>query len=1350
MFTELNMNHEMLTNNNEKPFKGLHRNNSPIEQPKDTYYYALNAINDSETGDLTNRVSEPSNELCYEHPENYKTIGCINGENGIKYIFSTDNITSRIDSVDSNCQRIPLVNSTCLNFKTTHPIKGEYRVREGCKTHVYWTDNLNADGQFNVDSPEDYLTDGVFDCNKFRLQPVISPINTSLVQVNNTGGQLPLGVYFFQLEVLDSNLNVFYKTSYSQPVNIYDESINSSYQLIDGGYNIDQYLADVGGVPVTNKSITLNFSNLPSEFKFVRLNIARSITGDGLTIDAVQDATLIAIDSDSLRYTYTGFNTSRGDTNLDYTQTLIQPTNYTTSAVIEQVQNRLVRANITETSTNYSGFQQLANSLTSSYIVDEVSVTDQQALGNPKNPNTYFERIGYMGDEVYAFGIVFVNSGTGEETPSFHIPGREATADDLIDFTITNDNLADVKHLGYSDDDLGLTIPRWKVFNTSQGNGQMGYYESEESPYPLINDCEGNSIYSTFTNQKIRHHRFPCRTVEPHYNSVTKTIKNLGINFSNIVLPTDFDTYYIVRAKRDNFNRTVLDSGLLNPVSRRFLNDTPTGQEWHIEGIIKVSPFFNYDIPYYNFISSKGLVEKEYLNGYITTSQEHEASNFGASGTYIEDGWTVTNLATTANLFTNKSFNRKLDANIYMNEQTTQDVTPDFTDRLLNSSFSNTFNPVKPTDVLPIPLATSTEAIYQGLGWYSLMKVFNDIHSNLSNIIYVKVTDSSSTPTVNVYNGDVFISELYVTDINRLDFTTKDVTATILSNFYVESEINFELRHSGLDCNIKPPKVGVSLYILNKVAIRQEDGTLTSRQENYCREYYGYNKDYSNVDALSIYIPLSQTHDYCNECSSVKPYRVVFSPKSFDEEITDTYRINLNDDYIDLPGHRGEITGIQYKNNQLLVHTTQTTFVLQPNPQGIATDQTVAYLSTGDFLGIPPQELQQTDLGYGGLQDKLATSNSEYGYTWVDNKKGTIHTFNNQLEIISNNGLSQWFRENLRYGIVSDFFNLTQLAYDTTAITHKTGVGTQLVYDDRFKRMLITKKDYIFTNKLKEDFVEVIPNITSYGFITEGVYYSLADGWVVYDNNIGQVVIDFSNTDYFINNSFTMSYSYLSKTWISWHSYLPDFMFNDELYYYTTEDNIIRKHLHKEKYLNFNGVLRPFIIEWVDNQYSTVNLHNVYYHATFEDYNPSLKRYQEFDTFNYTHLRIKNSYQNTGKLSLDYKRQANQTPYANLSLLPNVKTIIKSDANSKIANLYDYSTSKVNTTFDLEQIRDLETNIDNYYQETDINIDYTQSPYNLGYLRDKYHFIKLWYYPQVESVKLIHHLNTTNVQQSIR
>ena len=58
-----------------KPHKGLHTDNHPSEQPKESYRFALNAVNESAEGNQTHLSNEPSNYACTNIPEGYYIIG---------------------------------------------------------------------------------------------------------------------------------------------------------------------------------------------------------------------------------------------------------------------------------------------------------------------------------------------------------------------------------------------------------------------------------------------------------------------------------------------------------------------------------------------------------------------------------------------------------------------------------------------------------------------------------------------------------------------------------------------------------------------------------------------------------------------------------------------------------------------------------------------------------------------------------------------------------------------------------------------------------------------------------------------------------------------------------------------------------------------------------------------------------------------------------------------------------------------------------------------------------------------------------------------------------------------------
>ena len=53
----------MQKDNVQRPFKGLHKDSAPYDQPKDTYRFALNAVNETELGDTNFVSNEESNEI---------------------------------------------------------------------------------------------------------------------------------------------------------------------------------------------------------------------------------------------------------------------------------------------------------------------------------------------------------------------------------------------------------------------------------------------------------------------------------------------------------------------------------------------------------------------------------------------------------------------------------------------------------------------------------------------------------------------------------------------------------------------------------------------------------------------------------------------------------------------------------------------------------------------------------------------------------------------------------------------------------------------------------------------------------------------------------------------------------------------------------------------------------------------------------------------------------------------------------------------------------------------------------------------------------------------------------------
>jgi hypothetical protein len=126
-----------------------------------------------------------------------------------------------------------------------------------------------------------------------------------------------------------------------------------------------------------------------------------------------------------------------------------------------------------------------------------------------------------------------------------------------------------------------------------------------------------------------------------------------------------------------------------------------------------------------------------------------------------------------------------------------------------------------------------------------------------------------------------------------------------------------------------------------------------------------------------------------------------------------------------------------------------------------------------------------------------------------------------------------------------------------------------MVWDERFERLFITKKDY-----------KLIPEFK---------------GQVTYDKDfkLGNQVIYLEDSKYFENRSFTISYSPLTKSWISFYSFLPNYYIGLTNHFQSGNNQGLWNHLLSPlRYQTFYNKLEPYILEYsVDTlpQVSTIN-----------------------------------------------------------------------------------------------------------------------------------------------------------------
>ena len=1502
-----------MKNNINRPSKGMVTDLDPLDQPKESYRYALNSVGETREGDRNIISNERSNEACWELPEGYLPIGKIYTKDNTLVIFSTNGTSSEIGTV-RNCDYNTVINSDCLNFSIEHQIEAVYRVRRGCETVIYWTDNFNPVRTVNINKLDNYYSDAYeayldnpagefsgeqWDCSSFALIPPYEIPCFASAEILTTG-QIEAGSYNFAIQLLDADLNPTPWIITSHPVNIYHDDVNEAYETTNGSSNLES--DNLGGLTtVTNKSIKLNLSSLDQRFVYYRIAVTQATSFNGQTVRTIVSPE-INIEQDTFIFDgnlngYVQIATDElkpGRTDLEY------------AGHIEQLENRLLLGNVKGKQVNFCNFQSFASSIHSRYVIKEVDANDQEALGNPKNPLTPFECMGFMGGEVYAMGIVYIFDD-GFESPVYHIPGpspnqRWNWTTEVCDVVDDNSVIAtwtsDIEHLVPASDAAAYNalpsnqkIQKWRVEETaikvSATEGQMAYWQSQSSNYPDIKFCDSGDYWgidicgNNLVDTPIRHHRFPSRTLEPHvdnsgviteystltfdvslkegqsfpavpsvtitidydYNAVpqptysltifpgdlpivnelvdrvigdvtsitnvviggtittyttefdystsiqassstyvdSSTLRLLGVKFSNVTYPhPDIVGHYFVRADRDSFNRTILDAGIagraredsyaFDYITFSYFTEGNNSTDHHY----MFTPKFQYTrdalVPQYiktelEFdFDSKNLGVEDYdgVGGFIKevdTLIEHRVQNY--IGTVTTNGDTNHSKET-----------------LLTSDALSYDDNYQVGNRQYNLSHTNRVQMIKLGSSLPknnndIPYVT--------------LRVERDVHSNLDSIKYYKMHNCSYSGDVRaeIYGGDVYIAPYQIansllreyfqsaygailtaviivgavlgtlatagagaglfaagaaalgvsvqaaavatgiaiaavaagaigvtavtiraifeayeeTDLDKMaedsELDGLKVKGTsfiayaneLLVGCYVESEINTALRQPITnECGEFYQHVGkVNDYFRDKIMYFNQEDEKWLAKGVICPESYHYNLDFSREDREKTYFPLPKIYDCCSDCLEKHPTRIHYSEQSFQEELSDNYRVFLPNNYRDVEAEHGELTGLIRKSNNLFVFTEESLWQLPQNVQQGIVNEIVTFLGTGDFFSIPPRKPLDSDEGAAGTVHKWSIIKTPFGIVYFSQREKSIYLLGGEsgIQKLSDLGLSNWFFEYSKDYLAEQFEEITSIEFpnaDNNA--NPDGVGFHTVYDPRHKRILFTKRDYTILPAYTNN---IITSTVDGGVPTE----TLVDGEIFYDttnNKFGIATgtstftyISLDDPDYFQNRSLTISFSLLSKTWKSFHSYLPLFYYNDQNTFFSSIDNSVWRHNAIGSYQTFYGTLYDHIIEYVSvsNPISTRLWEDIVLQTHAKKYSVVDDEYydERFVTFNY--LTLYNRRQISGELEMIVKdTQANPENYYSQQIV-NTNNSVLIDRNERNFSVNDFRDMRI-------------------------------------------------------------------------
>lgn len=396
-----------------------------------------------------------------------------------------------------------------------------------------------------------------------------------------------------------------------------------------------------------------------------------------------------------------------------------------------------------------------------------------------------------------------------------------------------------------------------------------------------------------------------------------------------------------------------------------------------------------------------------------------------------------------------------------------------------------------------------------------------------------------------------------------------------IPNFFVESEVNVDMRHGrNPDEENFFPNVGTELSSFG-------DWLQEYRVKISFDNYYSYNATYSKQNFENYNQPYD-SFEPDELCSSVFPNRVIYSDGFTQEETKDSWLIYRTNNYYDFPKTNGKLIALnQVENNKMLARFENTTQAYNARIIIDSTYPTQLELGTGNMFSTKPIEYVRADLGYVGSQHKAYVS-CKYGSFWTDAKRGFIYQLSGSSgfdEITKTN--FNWFKRNLPFRITEDFptFPIDNSFKD---------VGIAIAWDERFERVFFTKKDYKLT-----DFY-------SKGDGKGKVNYR--DGKFYFDRGLGfEVEISLEDAKFFENKSWTISYSPITKGWLSFYSFLPNYYVGLTDHFQsgiTTTVNGVKQSalwnhlLSPLRYQTYYNKLEPYVIEYsVDTlpNVSTVN-----------------------------------------------------------------------------------------------------------------------------------------------------------------
>jgi hypothetical protein len=1233
-------------------------------------------------------VNYEGNVLCTSIPTDQYLLNATRTNNPDQFIIfsvQSDNTNPSI-GILTGCTYELLVQDDCLGFRIDKQISAEFKESFGCGRTVYWTDDNEPRRYLDIDNIPD-----PFDCDFIQIDKKFEyPCIDIEIQ---TQGALLSGAYFLFFQY--SDINGTGLTSWSPSTNRVDiitrensvlgagdkagtqtnKSIEVSLTGLDTGftnYNL-AVIKQINGVLSAQFIITLptttssyNYTGNESSTIDITVNelvivptIYKRFKGVQNTLGYLQWYNIHG----KIPYNYQPF---ANDIQVQFVTYRVKATDYYNKNhpyfnlmslmrdEIYPIGIRLIRDTGEKTCTYHIPGRQLD---LRSNGDDFTAVVDQ--YGFSIDPLQWDSQSGYSGANLL--------NGQDGDTPRWQIYNTGELLGDTPEFT------------QYVNDGGDPTL-----YEGCYSYGEMSYWESTLT-YPNIPDVWNNGVID-LAGLPIRHHKMPdCSIDHIHENfNGSATISEypylhiLGIQCNNIqidpALFPDIVGYEIVIGDR-TFQKSIIAKGILY---NNMKHTEPGGASdpvvpapyyytnWLYNDMASASNFSQTDDvthDYFSFWSPETTFKNTNLGSVFELKFESEEYGKFQSSWYDYSSPTA-NVNTGTNtenginflgnlLFSTGWYNNYILANKDSVRREIIDIEYILNNSYQSSSLGNINNLYRESTIMfnvnsgVTDCAKKDDSKSFGSGitigviasYYTSLK--NDIPNlwgNIGDVNYIAPFNMCSVgrdevDTGCLFGGDTFISffsfhkrTLYPQFVSNVGIAnTNDILnpngefggdgsggndpfQMYYANpvFYCESSVNTNYRYSGLTNKetFYPNLKDLFLQLYNF----QSPTNMWPDVDNY----YLYNQDYSklrNINSICTQ-PDGFTPDDCEEHFYT---RSIYSEKDQTEGVADNWLVYKPNNFYDFAKSKGELWDIQnLSGDRVLYRFNNGIFLKQLNQRLQTNNEDNVEIGTGSLYDPEPVELFNVDTGYIGTRSQWAFNSTPYGSFMIDDVRGNIFKFTDSFTPISNTKMISWFNSNLKLNLLNDYPTFPN--YDNPY--NPNGIGFISTYDSKNKIWICTKRDFkVFDQENKPSMEE--------------------DGRFYFGEGEEKTYVDLSDTEVFINKSWTIGYSTEFNVWISWYSFIPLFYIEKTDTYLSGVDNDIYSHNSIDTFSTYYTVEYPYILEIPNKSKTLVSKLNTIFWKTF-CYSPN----EDSEEFWYENKNITfdsgfvyNTEQNTGFLN---------------------------------------------------------------------------------------------------------------------